>query len=196
MAKLTGKARAKARKMKNNSNKIKNPNIKNMFTMSPNQKAKLLAGFKPDVGLKLADPNTSVDYVYISVIELAESILHHQRAGQAVPVGVYNLPCQLGEDVHTEYFGTFDLNAKQNYQLADMIDAGAINIKMRVSVDPEQLQTGLSGESYLPCKVVELIENCTSQAGSELVHMTFAAGNMLTFKNKDIAAAIVEHQAA
>lgn len=193
MAKLTGKARAKARKLRNLKNKTNNPNIKNMFTMSPKQKEKMLADFKPDVGLKLADPDTTTDYVYISISELAQSILHHQQAGQGVPMGVYNLPCQLGEDLTTEYFGTFELTAQQNYQLADMIEAGAMNIKLRVSADPERLQNGMSGESYVPCKVEELIEHGTSNAGAGFMHMMFVGGNMVRIQNQNIANAIKNH---
>ena len=191
MAKLTGKARAKARKL--NKNKINNPDISKMFTMSPKQKAKILEGFKPDVGVKLADPDTTDDYVYISISELAQSLIHHQQAGQAIPPGVYNLPCQLGEDVNTEYFGTFEFNEQQTYQLADMIEAGAMNIKLRVYANAESLKTGLSGESYVPCQVVELIKNGTSTAGSEFMHMMFVGGNMLRVQNKDIASAIKTH---
>ena len=40
MSKLNGKAKAKARKARNAKNKVNNPNINSMFTMSPAQKAK------------------------------------------------------------------------------------------------------------------------------------------------------------
>ena len=193
MSKLNGKAKAKARKARNAKNKVNNPNINSMFTMSPAQKAKVMEGFKPDVGQKLTDLNTTTDYVYINISELAQSLLHHQSAGQPIPMGVYNLPCQLGEDVNTEYFGTFEFSVEQNYQLAHMIEAGAMNIKLRVTAMPEQLQTGLSGERYVPCKVEQLIENGTSNAGANFMHMMFVRGNMVKILNQDIANSIKTH---
>jgi hypothetical protein len=191
--KLTGKAKAKARKVRNAKNKVNNPNINSMFTMSPAQKTKLIEGFKPDVGFKLTDKSTDVDYVYISISELAEGLIHHQSAGQGLPMGVYNLPCQLGEDIQTEYFGTFQFDLNQNYQLADLIYEGAMNVKLRVTANPEQIQTGLSGESYVPCKVEEVIKHGTSDAGANFMHMMFIGGNMKQLTNKHIADAIIVH---
>lgn len=191
--KLTGKAKAKARKLRNAKNKVNNPNINSMSTMSPAQKTKLLEGFKPDVGLKLADKSTDVDYVYISISELAEGLIHHQTAGQGLPMGVYNLPCQLGDDIHAEYFGTFQFDVNQNYQLADLIQEGAMNVKLRVTANPEQLQTGLSGESYVPCKVEEVIKHGTSDAGAGLMHMMMLHGKMFQLVNQNIADAIINH---
>jgi hypothetical protein len=68
-----------------------------------------------------------------------------------------------------------------------------MNVKLRVTANPEQIQTGLSGESYVPCKVEEVIKHGTSDAGANFMHMMFIGGNMKQLTNKHIADAIIVH---
>lgn len=145
-------------------------------------------GFKPDLGVNISGETD----VYISISELAQSMIHHMVAKQAMPWGEYNLPTELVDNDGIEYFGSFSFDRDLNRQLLKLIRAGAMNVKLRVKPQGT-VNRGFSGERFQRVDVLEVIEHGTSEAGGDFSSMFMGHGRMWRITNDQLADGLEDH---
>jgi len=152
MTKLTGKAKARARKKAQPSQKVTKNNKK---------------GFRPDAGLNSQE---GTNYYWFQVTDFlrASAIRESLGSGGASSYRdsdgdinvIINTPVDIMDEQGTKhvapqmdegYFATFDFTAELFEQMADQIDKGALSI--RVKGEPWERDTSNVGESFRTIKV-------------------------------------------
>lgn len=147
-----------------------------------------IEGYKPDLGINISGETE----VYISISELAQSMIHHMVAKQAMPWGEYNLPTELVDNDGIEYFGSFSFDIAQNKKLLQLIRKGAMNVKLRVQPQ-DKVNRSPVGEKFQRVNVLEVIEHGTSNAGETFMSSFIAHGRVWAITNGQLADGLEDH---